>query len=54
MAWYHIKCPHCGHANGPVSINEKSPRLVNTRYCINCHERYVTEVHYGEISVMKK
>lgn len=54
MAMKYIKCPHCGAANGPKSINENIKKMsLNHTSCSKCHKKYAWTAEYGKVEVYK-
>lgn len=53
MAMKYIKCPHCGAANGPKSVNEKARIYLTHTRCSKCHNKIAWEAEYGHVRVYK-
>lgn len=52
MAMKHIKCPHCGAANGPKAVNENVKQMpLNHTTCSKCHKRFSWTAEYGKVEV---
>ena len=54
MAMEYVKCPHCGHMNGPFAINENIRQMsLKHATCRKCRKQYTWTAKYGRVETGK-